>query len=273
VGLVPGSLRLLRQAIAASVGTCLTGNVIDAGAVRTTSVFARFRPTHLGYNSGCEKGRLVMTLCALLKSRGESLLRTGGAVGLGFLALRAVQSGSALAVDGGGDTSSGGWTPMPDPADPSVESPPFSTTLTATERTHLETFDELDFDVFSHHDWTRLSESHADHIRVHWPDGHYTDGIDRHAEDMAALAVWAPDLRIEVHPLRVAKDELTAVMGVMRGTFTQPMPDGKGGTTAPTGKAFALDMCTVGIWNRQGRMDEEFLFWDNQTFYQQIGLA
>ena len=52
-----------------------------------------------------------------------------------------------------------------------------------------------------------------------------------------------------------------------------PMPDGKGGTIAPTGKAFALDMITVGIWNRQGTMDEEFLFWDGQTFYQKIGLA
>ncbi len=56
-------------------------------------------------------------------------------------------------------------------------------------------------------------------------------------------------------------------MGVMKGTFTQPMPDGKGGSMAPTGKAFATNMCTVGIWNNQGRMDEEFLFCDNQIFY------
>lgn len=52
----------------------------------------------------------------------------------------------------------------------------------------------------------------------------------------------------------------------MTGTFSQPMPDGKGATIAPTGKAFAIDMVTVGIWNRQGTMDEEFLFRDNQTF-------
>jgi len=71
----------------------------------------------------------------------------------------------------------------------------------------------------------------------------------------------------------VTKNNLTAVTGVMTGTFTQPMPDGKGGTIAPTGKAFALDMITVGIWNRQGTMDEEFLFWDGQAFYQKIGLA
>jgi len=80
-------------------------------------------------------------------------------------------------------------------------------------------------------------------------------------------------VRIEVHPLRVAKDNLTAVMGVMKGTFTQPMPDGKGGSMAPTGKAFATNMCTVGIWNNQGRMVEEFLFCDNQIFYKEIGLA
>ena len=33
-------------------------------------------------------------------------------------------------------------------------------------------------------------------------------------------------------------------------------------------------MATIGIWNpRQGYMDEEFLFWDNQTFFGQIGLG
>jgi hypothetical protein len=129
-----------------------------------------------------------------------------------------------------------GWTPMPDPADGGVGSGPFSMNLTSEERANLETFDEMDFEVFSRQDWSRLGESHAPYIRVHWPDGHYTDGIDKHIEDMAALFVWAPDLRIEAHPLRVAKDNLTAVTGVMKGTFTQPMPNGTGGTIAPTGK-------------------------------------
>lgn len=38
--------------------------------------------------------------------------------------------------------------------------------------------------------------------------------------------------------------------GVLKGTFSKPMPGGKGGTIAPTGKAFAIDMVAVGIWNR-----------------------
>ena len=200
-------------------------------------------------------------------------LKTGGALALGVLALGAVESGLILAMRPGPGTPSSGWAPMPDPADGGVPSPPFPMHLTAEERANLETFDVLDFEVFSSQDWARLGESHARNIRVHFPDGHYTDGIDRHIADMAAWFEWAPDLRVEAHPLRLAKDNLTAVTGVLKGTFSKPMPDGKGSTVAPTGKAFAIDMVTVGIWNRQGTMDEEFFFWDNQTFYAKMGLA
>ena len=200
-------------------------------------------------------------------------LKTTGALALGVLALGAVQSGLALATAPGPGDPAGGWAPMPDPADGGVPSPPFPMNLTAGERANLETFDALDFEVFSNQDWARLGESHAAYIRVHFPDGHYTDGIDKHIADMAAWFEWAPDMRVDAHPLRLAKDNLTAVMGVLKGTFSKPMPDGKGGTTAPTGKAFAIDMVTVGLWNRQGTMDEEFFFWDNQTFYAKMGLA
>ena len=200
-------------------------------------------------------------------------LKTSGALALGVLALGAVESGLILAVTPGRGTPSADWVPMPDPADGGVPSPPFPMNLTAGERANLETFDALDFEVFSNQDWARLGESHAPNIRVHFPDGHYTDGIDRHIADMSAWFEWAPDLRVEAHPLRLAKDNLTAVTGVLKGTFSKPMPDGKGGTIAPTGKAFAIDMVTVGIWNRQGTMDEEFFFWDNQTFYAKMGLG
>lgn len=81
----------------------------------------------------------------------------------------------------------------------------------------------------------RVSESHAQNIRVHFPDGHYTDGIEQHIADMSSWFVYAPDPRIKVHPMRIARDNLTAVVGVMQGTFTKPMPDGKGGSIAPTG--------------------------------------
>jgi hypothetical protein len=58
----------------------------------------------------------------------------------------------------------------------------------------------------------------------------------------------------------------------MEGTFTQPMPIGGGKFIKPTGKAFKLPMCTVGHW-KDGIMFEESLFWDNQTYMNQIGLG
>jgi SnoaL-like polyketide cyclase len=139
-------------------------------------------------------------------------------------------------------------------------------------KAHIATFDTLDFDVFTNQKWDRLKESHSKDIAVHWPDGHITHGIDQHIADLKAMFVYAPDTRIEQHPVKIANGEWTSVIGVMEGTFTQPIPGGDGKTILPTGKPYKLIMCTVGHW-KNGTMDEEYLFWDNQTFMKQIGLA
>lgn len=137
---------------------------------------------------------------------------------------------------------------------------------------HLETFDELDFDVFTNQKWDRLKESHSRDITVYWPDGSQTKGIERHIEDLKFMFVYAPDTRIQEHPVKIAQGEWTSVIGIMEGTFTEPMPLPDGTTIPPTGKAFKLKMATVGHWNN-GVMDEEYLFWDNLEFMKQIGLS
>ncbi|HXY61514.1 MAG TPA: ester cyclase [Nitrospirota bacterium] len=136
---------------------------------------------------------------------------------------------------------------------------------------NIKTFDELDFVVFSNQEWTRLHESHSKDVKVNWPDGHYTTGIERHIEDLKALFVYAPDTNIKVHPVKFGSGEWTSVIGVMTGTFTKPMPIGDGKFIQPTGKKFSLTMCTVGHW-KDGVMIEEWLFWDNATYMKQIGL-
>src|SRR5438093_2606728 len=136
----------------------------------------------------------------------------------------------------------------------------------------LATFDTLDFDVFSNQKWPRLSESHASDIIVTWPDGHETNGIARHIEDLKAMFVYAPDTKIKEHPIRICSGDYTAVTGILNGTFSRPMPAGNGKTVAPTGKAFRLPMATIGHW-KGNTMDHEWLFWDNQAYLQQIGLA
>jgi len=137
---------------------------------------------------------------------------------------------------------------------------------------NLQTFDTLDFTVFSNQQWVRLHESHAKDIKVNWPDGHFTLGIDRHIADLKAMFVYAPDTKIKIHPVRFGSGNMTCVTGVMTGSFTVPMPIGEGKFIQPTGKSFSLPMCTVGIW-KNGVMIEEYLFWDNQTYMNQLGLG
>lgn|SRR5436309_262052 len=138
---------------------------------------------------------------------------------------------------------------------------------------NLENFDDLDYNVFSNQKWTELHRSHSQDVTVHWPDGHTTKGIDKHIEDLKAMFVWAPDTRIKVHPIKIGQGDWTAVVGIMEGTFTQPMPLGDGTSIPPTGKAYKIQMATISHWTKEEPMDEEYLFWDNQEFMRQIGLG
>lgn len=149
--------------------------------------------------------------------------------------------------------------------------PPHQLQAPAVEK-NLKVFDTLDFDVFSNQKWDRLGESHAKDIVVTWPDGHDTHGIEQHIKDLKAMFVYAPDIKIKVHPIRFGSGDWTACSGLMTGTFSKPMPVGDGKTIAPTGKHFVLGMVTVGHW-KNGKMDHEWLYWDNQDFMKQIGLA
>lgn len=191
----------------------------------------------------------------------------GGAAAFGAVALATVAAGGDPA-----DAAVRYQELIGDPAQTGEELP-WPADLTRQELRNLKTFDELDFVVYTRQQWHRLGESHAKNIRVHWADGHYTDGIEQHIADLKGQFVWAPDTRIDKHPIRIAKGTLTAVTGVLRGTFSKPMPDGQGGHIPPTGKSFAVNMATVGIWNRRGVMSEEFLFMDGATFNRQIGLG
>jgi hypothetical protein len=137
---------------------------------------------------------------------------------------------------------------------------------------NLAKFDTLDFNIFSRRDWARFHESHDENIKVYFPDGHTTEGLAVHIKDMDAMFVYAPDTRITAHPIKIGSGNITAVTGIMEGTFTKPMPLGNGKFIQPTGKAFKIPMATFGIW-RNGLMVEEHLYWDNKTYMQQMGVG
>ncbi|MDR3607635.1 MAG: ester cyclase [Oligoflexia bacterium] len=135
---------------------------------------------------------------------------------------------------------------------------------------HLAIFDDLDFNVFSNQKWSELNKSHSQDVLVHLPDGTTTKGIEDHIQYLKYMFTYAPDTRIEEHPVKIGQGEWTAVYGIMKGTFTQPMKT-PNGIIQPTGKQFNLPMATLGHW-KNGTMDEEYLFWDNQTYLKQMGV-
>jgi len=137
----------------------------------------------------------------------------------------------------------------------------------------LARFDSLDFDIYSNQKWDQFSISHDENIKVYYPDGSITEGLyPKHIDALTPMFVFAPDTKIKEHPVRFGSGDWTAVIGIMEGTFSHPMPIGDGKTIPPTGKKFKLSMTTIGHW-KDGKMTEEYLFWDNQTFMKQIGLA
>lgn len=136
----------------------------------------------------------------------------------------------------------------------------------------LVRFDSLDFYIYNSQRWEDMGISHNENIIVHYPNGTKTVGLTPlHLESMKPIFIFAPDTKIVSHPLKFGTGDWTTVIGQMEGTFSKPMtlPDGK--IIPPTGKKFKLMMCIVGRWEG-GKLIEEYLFWDDQTFRKQIGI-
>lgn len=134
-------------------------------------------------------------------------------------------------------------------------------------------FEALQAKVKEHIAADELKKTHSANVKVHWPDGHVTEGIAKHIEDLKYMFTYAPDTRIKEHPVNIGQGDWTAVYGIMEGTFTQPMKTADGKVIQPTGKSFKLPMATMSHWTKDGTFDEEYLFWDNQTYMNQLGLG
>ena len=137
----------------------------------------------------------------------------------------------------------------------------------------LQRFDSLDFEFYNNQKWDDFKISHSNDIKVYYPDGKISTGLNpNHIDMIKPMFTFAPDTKIKTHPVKFGSGDWTAVIGEMEGTFSKPMktPDGK--TIPPTNKKFKLRMCTVGHW-KDGKMTEEYLFWDNAAMMHQIGLG
>lgn len=148
------------------------------------------------------------------------------------------------------------------------------TTEKALTEMRIAKFDTLDFDFYSNQKWDKFTHNHEDNIKVYYPDGTVTIGLyPQHIDQIKSMFVFAPDTKIKTHPVKFGSGDYTCVIGELEGTFSKPMPIGNGKTIPPTGKKFKLRMATIGHWGADNKMSEEYLFWDNQSFMRQIGLA
>lgn len=80
------------------------------------------------------------------------------------------------------------------------------------------------------------------------------------------------DSKSQPYDVLFGEGDFTCFVTRFIGTFTAPLKQPDGSEIQPTGKSFDVLYSTAAKW-RDGRIIEEYLFYDNATFLQQIGLA
>lgn len=141
----------------------------------------------------------------------------------------------------------------------------------ALEAKNIALYNKMDLVAFTQHDMKTIQEIHADDVLVYNPDGSLTKGMDKHTHEMQWLFDTFPDIEINEHPIKFGSDNWTAGMSVTTGTFSAPMKLQNGAIIPPTGEKFSIRIVTLVRWEN-GRIAEEYLFWDNADWNKQIGL-
>jgi hypothetical protein len=135
---------------------------------------------------------------------------------------------------------------------------------------HMAIFDELDLVAFNDRDMKRIGEIHADNVIVHNPDGSQTSPFQPHSEELDFLFDTF-DFKVVDHIVGFGFGEWTAGISISEGKWVKPftLPDGT--VLQPTNKKVRIKIATIARWEN-GRIAEEYLFWDNADWNRQIGL-
>jgi hypothetical protein len=158
-----------------------------------------------------------------------------------------------------------GDTPLP-----GVGSP-----LRVAPTTNAERMYALD-EAWNARDWDTFDAYHDhDSVVVYWPDRQSAPtlgGPDHRAESERFCRAF-PDNKVK-HPYDVlfGEGDFTTFVTRFAGTFTGPLELPDGTAIQPTGKSFDVIFSTTARWH-DGRIVEEYLFYDSGTFMKQIGLA
>ncbi len=137
---------------------------------------------------------------------------------------------------------------------------------------HLETFDELDLVAFNKRDMARIKQIHADDVKVYNPDGTITKGMTPHHADELQFLFDTFSFVVTDHIVGFGHGEWTAGISISEGKWVKPLTLPDGTVLPPTGKKVRIKIATIARW-KNGRIAEEYLFWDNADWNRQIGLG
>jgi muconate cycloisomerase len=148
-------------------------------------------------------------------------------------------------------------------------------TTTTTITTNTERMQKLD-NAWNARDWDTFDAYHdGESVVVHWPgqDDPTRGGSDHRVESIRFCNAF-PDNRVHNQPYAAlfGEGDYTSFVTRFTGTFTGPLELPDGTTIQPTGKAFDVLFSTNARW-ADGKIVEEWLFYDSGTFLKQIGLA
>jgi outer membrane murein-binding lipoprotein Lpp len=136
---------------------------------------------------------------------------------------------------------------------------------------NLKTFDELDLVAFNNRDIELIKQIHADDVKVYNPDGTITEPAAPHVEELQFLFDTF-DFKVAEHILQFGYGEWTAGISISEGKWIKPLTLSDGTVLQPTGKPVSLKIATIARWEN-GRIAEEYLFWDNADWNRQIGIG
>ena len=135
---------------------------------------------------------------------------------------------------------------------------------------------QLADDSFNAHDWEKFESLHDPDCVVYWPglEDTPTHGVHDHHTEAAAFCEAFPDGRVHNRPYQIlfGDGDFSCFVTRFTGTFTQPWKLADGTVIPPTGGSFDVLYSTAARW-KDGRIIEEYLFWDSATFRSQIGLG
>jgi SnoaL-like polyketide cyclase len=135
---------------------------------------------------------------------------------------------------------------------------------------NLKTFDDLDLVAFNNRDMALIKKIHADKVKVYNPDGTVTEPMAPHAEELQFLFDTF-DFKVAEHIVGFGFGEWTAGISISEGKWVKPITLPDGTVLQPTGKNVSVKIATIARWEN-GRIAEEYLFWDNADWNRQIGL-